>query len=687
MRKTLVRWLVLGIAFMLTRPVAGAQSEEAVKAHGRALRLLAEGDATGAEASAREALAESSRFTPEEEITETPAKRLLFEDMIAEARAKYRRRRGHYFLTLGEALTEQGCWREARKALRRASLLSTTAKPHLVMASHPDLSPAEQVDALLGAFFSNQADQGAVGLKLMETGVFPDRNTLQALIDGKRLLKEVVPDYPGMEVSVSVMPELRSATDRGTFVSTDYLRTGAVLVLYFPADGCSRCSEELDEINRAVSEAREAAKPNFLVAFVNEADLIAARRIARLLALSLEVGRLDRLPDEILPTPGGELRIVTRNGLLQVKLSLVERLRSGEIHRRVQAVLGRLETFEEGELTGPDRAAQELAQLESGGRSLQALRDSIKLAERREAGPASMQNLYRLIDRASRSVLSGLGSPVEIFEILEPLSRLRGAGEAKARLLSALDEGYGQMLLEAVRQIEPEVIRQGAADQGVFQVAVSNPDEDSGDLFIYLQRSFPVDTAMRNFNFVLKATAGGLEVSWVAPENATPLGIQSTSDGTVFLFEELNGCRGLRVVGEDGPVFEGCPVRLMGGEIVEERLALVDPVAESVAPLYYRRKRIATDESETEETALEQGLHLFERGQYREAAAAFEEASREIDPLAPYDDVDIRYNQARCLEAQGKTREALALFETIGDVAYQEWVDERIRILGGGGRP
>ena len=36
------------------------------------------------------------------------------------------------------------------------------------------------------------------------------------------------------------------------------------------------------------------------------------------------------------------------------------------------------------------------------------------------------------------------------------------------------------------------------------------------------------------------------------------------------------------------------------------------------------------------------------------------------------------------LEAEGKLREALDLFESIGDVTYQDLVDERIRALGGG---
>jgi hypothetical protein len=38
------------------------------------------------------------------------------------------------------------------------------------------------------------------------------------------------------------------------------------------------------------------------------------------------------------------------------------------------------------------------------------------------------------------------------------------------------------------------------------------------------------------------------------------------------------------------------------------------------------------------------------------------------------------------LEEQGKVREALALLGSIGDVAYQSLVDEKIKVLERGGR-
>jgi tetratricopeptide (TPR) repeat protein len=674
-RKTLKVCSAFILGILAAPPAWAAQSETAVKLHGRALRLLAEGDPDGAVTAAREALAASSRFTPEDEIVETPEKGLLFEDMIAEARVKYRRRRGRYFLTLGEALTAEERFTEARKALHRASQLSTSAKPHLIMASQPDLSPSAKVEVLLRAYFSPGVDKAAVEKALLETDAFPDRNTLQALIDQRRLLLEVVPEYPDMDVQLSFLPELRSATERGTFVSTDHLDTGAFLILYLPDAGCNRCSEQLDGLNRAVGQARSSGKSITVAAFVGEPDLGAARRIGRLLAMRMEVGRLDRLPRDVLPAAGGEIRVVTRQGLLQVILPLADRRRSDPIRQELEAVLDRLASFEEGELTGPDRAVQELSQLERKGRSRQAVLESIDLAERREAGPGSLQSLYRLIDRASGSFLAADNSLESHLELLRHLSKLRGAGAAKTRGLTGLDEDFGRKMLEAVQSVEPSIERQAPAGQGVFRLALSDSE-------VFLQRAFPVVASLQSFNFVLRRTASGLEVSWVDRETDTPMGVEHTSRGGAFLFEDSSGCRGLKLVGLDGVSYEGCPARLLDGDIVEERPVLVDPLEGDPGPLYYRRDSVAAAGG----TALERGLRLFEQGEYAAAAKAFEEAAEAIDPVAPYDEVDLRYNRARCLEAQGKVREALLLFETIGDVAYQESVDERIRTLSAGGR-
>ena len=52
--------------------------------------------------------------------------------------------------------------------------------------------------------------------------------------------------------------------------------------------------------------------------------------------------------------------------------------------------------------------------------------------------------------------------------------------------------------------------------------------------------------------------------------------------------------------------------------------------------------------------------------------------------MAPYDRSDIEYNRARALQEQGKRREALALFRSLGDVSYQSLVDEKARAIESG---
>lgn len=686
MRRIMLRWGGIGLVVSFLPSAWAAQPAQAERANARALVLLSEGDAGGAEAAAREALSASARFHPEEEMADAPEKGLLFEDMILEARAAYRARRARYFLTLGRALTRQERWLEARKALRRSAALTSSADPHLVLSTHGDLSVRERIDALLTAYFCADADPSRIERSLMETGAFGDRISLLALIDRRRYLRDVVADFPEMEIRVEPLPEIRTATDRGVFVSSDHLREGAVLVLYLPAAGCGRCSEELDGIHRALSEARREGKQTLLVTFVEERDLAAARRIARLLALTMEVGRLERFPAEIVNDSQGQVWIVSREGLLQARIPLGDELRSRDIHRRVAAVLAPIEAAEEKERTGSDPTVREIARAEARGRSLEALGDAIELAVRREAGPTSLTRLYALIERSIRSVLGVGGQVPEVFKVLDHLSRLRGAGEAKAAALAALDENLGRKLFETAERIEPQIDREAAFGQGEFRISVSRPEDSSGKRQILLQRSFVAGDSLLDFDFVSSFSNGRIEVVWAALESKTPSGVGALEDGAAFFFTDENECEGLRWVREGKVLFEGCPARIVEGRIVEEHGVLVDSPPAGADPMFFRRGRVEGGKWVPAETALDRGLRSFRQAEYAAALSAFEEAAKQVDPLAPYDEVDLRYNRARCLEAQGKIREALALFETIGDVAYQDLVDERIHILSSGGR-
>jgi thioredoxin-like negative regulator of GroEL len=115
--------------------------------------------------------------------------------------------------------------------------------------------------------------------------------------------------------------------------------------------------------------------------------------------------------------------------------------------------------------------------------------------------------------------------------------------------------------------------------------------------------------------------------------------------------------------------------------VVEAVDVLVDPAPPAEAPRFYRRGQVGLSEPAepaAPETALEQGIRLFREGSYQEARSKFEQASQEIDPVAPYDETDLRYNIARCYQELGQGPRALQIMETVGDAAYQDLVDERI---------
>ena len=134
-------------------------------------------------------------------------------------------------------------------------------------------------------------------------------------------------------------------------------------------------------------------------------------------------------------------------------------------------------------------------------------------------------------------------------------------------------------------------------------------------------------------------------------------------------------CDGLRLVRDADVVYEDCAGRVIEGDVVEVRRAIVDAIPNG--PMYFkRRRRVVSRTRARRRCELEKGLRLFERGDLAGAAAAFEAAMGSIDPEAPYDASDLIYNRARALEAMGQRQEALALYRSLGDVAYQDLVDD-----------
>jgi len=662
---------ISGLVLALSSGAQPAATDPAEKALARAASLLASGDAKGAEAAAREALAASALFSPQKEIAVAPAKNVLLEELLARARASYRARRARYFETLGRALARQERFLEARKSLRRAASLVPSAELLQAMAEHPDLALSERVRLLLSAFFAPRADSASVAKALLDTGAFHGRDDLQAVIDRMRFPRAPRPDLLPLDLQLSEPPRFQVATDFGTLVTAEALASGAVLVFYFPAAGCARCSQELEGVGRAVSDAVKKGRTVEAAVLVEESELAATRRVARLLAMRIQVGRGDRLPARD-RAPGPGVRIAARGGYLSVFLPLESEPRSADIRHTLEAAF---------ELLGhqdvpPEAASSERKSAGSESRvgersELLALLDR---SQRLEAGPLPLGEIGDRLDRLTGTALANPHSRDELFELLSRFALLGGAARAKAKVLTAIDSDYPRKILEAARQVDPQLTKEAAREDGVYRLAVGSRE---GGRVVLLQRSFSAGEGLRNFNFILKDDGdAGLGSVWAGEEKERPAGAELIAAGAVFHFERSDGLRGLRLVGPGGVLFEGAPAKILGGRPVEEAPGLVDALGSGETPTYVRRDDIP----------LEQGLKEFRVRNYRAALRFFEEASRSIDPESSYDEVDVRYNRARAHEELGEKKKALDLFSSIGDAPYQELVDQKTLALETAGR-
>jgi tetratricopeptide (TPR) repeat protein len=655
-------------------------------------RLLASSDPAAAEVKAREALAKSLFFKPEDEIEVRPDKGLLFDDMILQARKSYQARRVRYFRTLGRALDAQKKWPESRKAFRRALAIEPSAELPLLMAAQGDLDLESRLDLLLDAYLTPGSDRPTVEQKLLATGAFRTRDALKASLDQKRFPR-LHTQYPELELLPGTLAEFQATTDSGTIIPSQLFRTGATLVLYVPVEGCARCSEELDGLTVPILESRKhqsvaVAAPLEIVAFVRESDLPGTRRIVRLLGVPVGVSRKEGLSPSLGILPEGELRFVARSGMTQIRFP-TGGMSSSEIRRRVEAIL---EFFSEPGMPTEDRpelASEPLVTLRKGTDDTSLVPEWIETIAKLEAGPAPIGDLYGELNRRVQRIAAKEGDRPRGLDLLDALSRLSGANAAKSRALGLVGEHLGEDLLKQAKAIDPSVRSTPPGESGALRVAI---DRGSGGApaCLYLQRSFEADDGSRFFDFVLEDdgtdTGTGFSVRFAAEEQRGPLGIEPTAKGAAFesLCADGNstGCRAARLV--EGPTewkvrFEGEPVLFRDRRLFESRSALVDDVAPpGGGPRFYRNA--ASDDK----GALERGLELFRAADFAGAASAFEQAAKEIDPAAPYDESDLVYDRAGALEELGKRREALALFRSLADVSYQSRVDERASLIESG---
>ena len=636
-------------------------------AYQAAVQKLEAGDAAGAEVSAREALDASLEFVPEREIEERPAKGILFDDMILAARETYRARRAPYFSTLGDALAAQERWRASRKAYARSVAMAPDSELFLLMADDEDLSTSERRDYLLDAYLSPGADRLRLEGMLLETGVFRSRNSLKASLDERRF-PELQAEYPDLELVPGAFPRLQTVTDAGTLNTPELYRQGSLLVVYIPVDVCAHCSEQLDGITRPVMAAQRSGTPITLTAFVPEEELPIARRIVRLLAMRVGVGRIEGLPPTLAFAPQGELRIVARGGITQIRLPMSPEIRAGEIRRQLDAVFAFLAAPALPTEDEPEEASVQLVALEKQVNEHRMLYDWIEKLEKLEAGLAPLDDLYESLRQLTQQIARASESRDLGFEMMEALGSLRRARAAKTRTLALLGTDIGDRLLEEARDLDPDVRRTAPPGEGVFFVAVT--DTGNGPRRVLMQRSFQTLDGIRHFNFVLEDHGHDLALVWIAPEDDEPAGVTAVQAGAVFRYAAGLDCDGLRLVRDADVVYEDCAGRVIEGDVVEVRRAIVDAIPNG--PMYFKKDVAGTPE----ESELEKGLRLFESGDLAGAAAAFEAAMSSIDPEAPYDASDLVYNRARALEAMGQRQKALALYRSLGDVTYQDLVDD-----------
>jgi hypothetical protein len=657
--------------------------------HEEALRLLGSGKAPEAEAKALEAIAESQGFVPEEEIGTRPEKGLLFEEMILEARKSYRERRARYFWTLGDALAGQEKWGASRKAYRRALGIGPAPGLTLLMARHPDLDLESRLDLLFDAYLASEGDRSDLERQLLETGAFLDRNALKAGLDRKRFAK-LQERYPDLELLDAPFPDFQASADGGPLIPSQLFRLGVNLIVYIPVDGCGRCSEELDGIAIPFREAQKRRLLLEVAAFVPEKDLPVARRIARLLSMPVRVAREDYVPASIGALDGGEIRLVARGGMTQIRIPMGDGLASAEIRPRVTAALAFLEEPGLPVEARPEDASVPLVSLMRLSDKIderRAFTEWIGTVEKLEAGPAPLDSFYAELNRLAQRITPK--DRAETFAILKELSRIKGAHAAKNRFLGLAGERVGERLLETAKALDASVIRTPGGEEGTLSLAVEGPR-------VFLQRSFhagrlreasasPAEAlpakagdGLRDFDFALEDQDGVLAIVFSAPQENEPLGVKSVGNGAAFFFDCQARCPGARLWADGEVSFEGGPAVLVGSELMELRSALVDVPPTGTGPLFHHHAGASV------ETALEKGLRLFKDGDFAGALLAFEKAGKEIDPVAPYDQSDLVYNRARALHQQGRRSEALALFRSLGDVSYQSLADEKARSIESG---
>ena len=688
--------------------------------HAEARARLEAGDFPGAVESAARALRASREFSPPEWGGDAPEGNLVLDDFTGAATAAYRARRIAYRATLAEALAGAGDPRGAATEYRRAAALDPRPEFFRRLADLPGTTPAERLRLLFRAFaVSPAAERGAILDELRNSGAFRTENGLAAALDRFRF---ETPDAfrgrrpRGLELRESRFPALTLAVEGGAYSTERSFAEGRALLLYFPGPGCPRCGEVIADLQRALRDRRVD-----LILPVRDADLPIVGRIAELTGAGLFVpephtaaGRSALRPRPVGhvarrgalafdPGPDAEETIwfAARAGLSVLRAPLGEET---SVRRLVTAILRFLD---DSPVAAPGEA-------EGGGAERpnplpEAPEALIGALRGWEAGPEPVADAEAALRRALRSTLRQTRDPAERAEdLLRRLSGLSGAGAAKLRLLTEFVPGFGARMLEAARELDPEIVR--VVPDGPIAVAPGVETEGgptAAARFGILRSYERADGAVVLFAAVARpgapaaASADAGEVRGLAAVRGREGGVAARPDGFAFHWiqdenkdenEDGNGdADEIRCAAwgpPEPPLDRRCPAEIGPDGSVSVRSSQLVPVPDAApreggpsgnAPALLRRVDGGPEPPET--VLLRRGLEAYSAGEFEAAEEAFRGALEAIGPGSPVDEAAIRYDLALTLAARGERETALSLLLALGDASFAPAVESAVRRL------
>ena len=640
--------------------------------HEEAGRLLGMGDGEAALESAFAAITRSDAFEPTDWSQEVPEGRIVLDEFTGAANAAYRLRRAAYRVTLGDALAATGDAGGAAREYRRAIALDPRPETWRRLADLPGIPLSGRVDALLRSWArSGGSDPEALEL-LRQTGAFRTENGLAAALDrfrfrapetSRRRPPEGTTPYDG------VFPSQSLAVEGGVWSSERSFGEGRPLVLYFPADGCPRCGEVLDELQSALR-----GQPADVIAAVSDADLAILTRIAGLTGAGFfmpepqsaaarasirerfigHVVRRDTVGFRPVANTGGTLWLAARAGLSVWRLPLG----GGSVRRDLTALFRFLD---DSPVEGSDAPLVEVPDDAAG---------MIEVLRRLAAGSEPVRDIEDRLLNAVRTGLRGASDPAARgVSLLRAASGLEAGDAARLALLARVVPRFGERLLQAAQALDPDVVR--AVPNGRLRAAAV---EES----FVIQRDYEgADGAALVLSAVVRpGDPGELEVLEIVPGRA--LSVTARDEGLVFARERSDGEACLAWGPTGGPFEEDCTADSHDGAIVLSRNQLAGG-NDAGEPGY--QVRVDGGPEPAEVTALTEGLAAFAAGELEAAGAAFTRASQAIGPGSPLDMAAVRFNLALVAEARGDREEALAALQAIGDATFPGVLEEAIRRL------